>query len=173
MKQFCRDGKIRWSSHAASRMMERLIFRQEVLDTILSGEVIEDYPDDFPLPSCLVLGHKEGKPLHVVVALSDSEIVIISVYRPDERRFESDLKTRRKWDMCAYCKGTDLRDSLTTYVAVIHTSTIIIRNVPCQECVQCGEKYYTDKVMQDIEAIIKKAIEIQSEFYVTEYSSVA
>lgn len=51
--------------------------------------------------------------------------------------------------------------------------TIIIRNVPCQECVQCGEKYYTDKVMQDIEAIVKKAIEIQSEFYVTEYSSVA
>ena len=75
--------------------------------------------------------------------------------------------------MCVYCKGTDLRDSLTTYVAVINKSTIIIRNVPCQECVQCGEKYYTDKVMQDIEAIVKKAIEIQSGFLVTEYSSVA
>lgn len=75
--------------------------------------------------------------------------------------------------MCVYCKGTDLRDSLTTYVAVIDKTTIIIRNVPCQECVQCGEKYYTDKVMQDIEAIVKKAIEIQSGFYVTEYSSVA
>ena len=75
--------------------------------------------------------------------------------------------------MCVYCKGTDLRDSLTTYVAVMDKSTMIIRNVPCQECVQCGEKYYTDKVMQDIEAIVKKAIEIQSEFYVTEYSSVA
>ncbi len=74
--------------------------------------------------------------------------------------------------MCAYCKGTDLRDSLTTYVAVINKSTIIIRNVPCQECVQCTEKYYTDKVMQDIEAIVKKAIEIQSEFHVTEYKSV-
>lgn len=74
--------------------------------------------------------------------------------------------------MCAYCKGTDLRDSLTTYVAVINKSTIIIRNVPCQECVQCTEKYYSDKVMQDIEAIVKKAIEIQREFHVTECKSV-
>lgn len=73
-----------------------MIFRQEVLNAILSGKVIEDYPDDFPLPSCLVLGFQDSKPLHVVVALSDSEIVIISVYRPDERRFEPDFKTRRK-----------------------------------------------------------------------------
>lgn len=96
MRQFCKAGKIRWSSHVVSRMMERMIFRQEVLDTILSGEVIEDYADDFPLPSCLILGIHEQKPLHVVAAISDSDIVIVSAYRPDESRFEPDFKTRRK-----------------------------------------------------------------------------
>ena len=75
--------------------------------------------------------------------------------------------------MCVYCKGIDLKDSFTTYVAVMDKFTIIIRNVPCQECVQCGEKYYTNEVMQAIEVIVKKTIDIQSEFYVTEYSSVA
>ena len=47
--------------------------------------------------------------------------------------------------------------------------TIIIKNVPCLECVQCGEKYYTDEVMQNIERIITKAKELNSEFFVAEY----
>jgi hypothetical protein len=33
----------------------------------VSGEVIEDYPDDQPYPSCLVFGRTQsGGPLHVV-----------------------------------------------------------------------------------------------------------
>ena len=59
------------------------------------------------------------------------------------------------------------------YVAVLDKFKIIIKNVPCQECVQCGERYYSDDVMQNIEAIVKKAIDVQSEFFVTEYNSVA
>ena len=74
--------------------------------------------------------------------------------------------------MYTYCNGTELRDSFTTYVAAMDKYTIIIKNVPCQECVQCGEKYYTDKVMQNIEAIVKKAIDAQCECFVTEYTSV-
>ena len=75
--------------------------------------------------------------------------------------------------MCVYCNGTELKDSFTTYIEVMNKFTIIIKNVPCQECVQCGEKYYSDDVMQNIETIVKKAIGIQSELFVTEYSSVA
>ena len=58
--------------------------------------------------------------------------------------------------MCVYCNGTELKDSFTTYIAVMNKFTIIIKNVPCQECIQCGEKYYTNEVMQAIEAIVKK-----------------
>lgn len=71
--------------------------------------------------------------------------------------------------MCSYCRGKELKESLTTYVAVISDYTFIIKNVPCLECVQCGEKYYTDEVMQNIERIITKAKELNSEFFVAEY----
>lgn len=54
---------------------------------------------------------------------------------------------------------------ITTYVAVIGDYTFIIKNVPCPECVQC----YTDEVMQNIERIITKTKELNSEFFVAEY----
>ncbi len=70
--------------------------------------------------------------------------------------------------MCSYCRGKELKESPTTYVAVFGDCTIIIKNVPCLECVQCGEKYYTDEVMQNIEKIVIKAKELNSEFFVAE-----
>ena len=71
--------------------------------------------------------------------------------------------------MCSYCRGKELQQSITTYVAVIGDYTFIIKNVPRLECVKCGEKYYTDEVMQNIERIITKAKELNSEFFVAEY----
>ncbi len=71
--------------------------------------------------------------------------------------------------MCSYCRGKELKEAVTTYVAVFGDYAIIIKNVPCLECVQCGEKYYTDEVMQNIERILMKAKELNSEFFVVEY----
>jgi hypothetical protein len=56
--------RIEWSSHAVRRMLERGISREEVLNCLLSDEIIEEYPDDLPFPSCLILGYHSGKPLH-------------------------------------------------------------------------------------------------------------
>ena len=73
--------------------------------------------------------------------------------------------------MCSYCRGKELKESTTTYVAVLGDYTIIIKNVPCLECTQCGEKYYTDEVMQNIERIVTKAKDLNSEFFVAEYKA--
>ena len=62
--------------------------------------------------------------------------------------------------MCSYCRGKELKESSTTYVAALGDYAIIIKNVPGLECVQCGEKYYTDEVMQNIERIATKAKEL-------------
>jgi hypothetical protein len=79
-------------------MLERGISRQGVFDVLLSGEQIEDYPDDTPFPAALFLGWKESKPLHVVVALDPVSQwgYIITAYRPDLEHFEPDFKTRRR-----------------------------------------------------------------------------
>ena len=46
--------------------------------------IIEDYPEDKRGHSSLVLGFtKEGLPIHMVCAIYEDILVIITVYRPD------------------------------------------------------------------------------------------
>jgi len=78
-------------------MFQRNITKEDV-DLVLSqGEVIEDYPGDFPYPSCLVLGWCGSRPIHVVVATnsSDNELIIITVYEPDPSLWEAGFKRRK------------------------------------------------------------------------------
>ena len=57
----------------------------------------EDYPDDFPNPSCLIFGTAlSGKILHVVAGTDENYLYVITAYCPSEDKFEKDMKTRRK-----------------------------------------------------------------------------
>ena len=42
-----------------------------------------------------------------------------------------------------------------------------------KKCTECGEKYFTDDVIEKLETIVKKAREIASEVFVTDYSKQA
>lgn len=100
-KQFIsivRQGRIEWSAHALRRMLERGIRRAEVKNVICTGEMIESYPSDSPYPSFLLFGIHPKKPLHVVISIDTAQhqLFLITAYRPDEKHFQPDLKTRRK-----------------------------------------------------------------------------
>ena len=56
-QQLCAESKILWTQHCLQRMQERDISRADVKNGIATGEIIEDYPDDFPNPSCLIFGY--------------------------------------------------------------------------------------------------------------------
>ncbi|MBI2422566.1 MAG: DUF4258 domain-containing protein [Candidatus Hydrogenedentes bacterium] len=90
-------GRVQWQSHALSRCLERGITRSEVLQAMLTGEVIEVYAEDRPYPSCLILS-RATQPLHVVAAVDPQALQthIITAYRPDAAHFHDDWKTRRK-----------------------------------------------------------------------------
>lgn len=97
IQNLCQQSKIKWYKHALERMQERDINRTDVLHCIMYGEIIEDYPDDFPHPSCLIFGYTlHNKVIHTVVSMDSDCIGIITVYYPNTTVFESDLKTRRK-----------------------------------------------------------------------------
>ena len=97
IRRLCSDGNIKWSVHAAEKMHERGIKRADVIRCLEGGEIIEDYPDDFPHPSCLVFGRTTANDvLHTVVGISGDTLFIITAYFPDTERFESDLRTRRQ-----------------------------------------------------------------------------
>ena len=89
--------RVTWSRHGVVRMQERGITRADVLDGLRDGQVIENYPDDLPYPSALVLGFAGVRPVHVVVALNTTtpEAHIITVYEPSPDEFEPDWRTRR------------------------------------------------------------------------------
>lgn len=54
--------------------------------------------------------------------------------------------------MCMLCKcKNDKKNSFTTHVVNYSNSVIIIKNVPCEECEQCGEIFYTDEVAEQLE----------------------
>ena len=61
------------------------------------GEVIEDYPDDTPYPSSLVLGWIDSRPVHVVLANNtlDGVHVVVTLYEPDDVRWQPDFRRRR------------------------------------------------------------------------------
>ena len=70
-------SKIKWSVHCFERMQERDISRADVKNCILNGKIIEDYPNDFPYPSCLIFGYTIKEIVIHVVAGSDGEYVYI------------------------------------------------------------------------------------------------
>lgn len=61
------------TSHARREMSpkEDDISEEELIEAILDGETMEDYPNDKPFPSCLIFGRTErGRPIHAVCAYS-------------------------------------------------------------------------------------------------------
>ena len=84
------------TQHSRKRFAERGIKLQDVCEAISTGEIIEEYPDDFPCPSCLILGKSNGMNLHVCASINEGFIYIITSYVPDPTKWEADLKTRRE-----------------------------------------------------------------------------
>ena len=67
MQSLVLGGKILWTEHMALRMRDRSIKRTDVITCLINGEIIEQYPDDTPYPSCLILGvSANGKAMHIV-----------------------------------------------------------------------------------------------------------
>ena len=72
-----------------------MITTSEVEAVVMSGEVIEDYPDDPRGHSCLLLGlGQDDRPIHVVCSPKDDYLAAITAYLPDPDQWSSDFKVR-------------------------------------------------------------------------------
>ena len=95
LQDLCRNHKIRWTGHILERLVKRHIHQIYVENAILTGNIIEQYPDDYPLPSCLVLGIScDNKKLHVVCGTNNNEIWMITAYYPDESQWNEAFDKR-------------------------------------------------------------------------------
>lgn len=73
---------------------------------------------------------------------------------------------------CFLCKGT-MVTSITTYMTTYNNCYIIIKNVPCLKCEQCGEEYIDGTTMIKIESIIEKLKSMLTEIAVVDFKSAA
>ena len=97
VQNLCQSGLLRWTDHAMKRLVKRDIRRADVKQALLTGVIIEQYPDDYPFPSCLVSGTAEGdRHLHVVCGIGDGQLWVISSYYPDAERWTDDFCRRKE-----------------------------------------------------------------------------
>ena len=73
---------------------------------------------------------------------------------------------------CFLCKG-DMNNSTTTYMTIYNNCFIIIKNVPCFKCDQCGEEFINGTTMLKIESIVNKLKSMLTEIAVVDFQSAA
>lgn len=89
--------KIAVTEHARLRLHERNICMDDIINGINTGEIIKQYPDDKPLPSCLILGFSvKSQYIHIVVSCDAEFIYLITAYFPNSDVWEKDFKTRKE-----------------------------------------------------------------------------
>lgn len=67
-----------------------------------------------------------------------------------------------------FCNG-DLAERTTSYVVNLKNCVIIVKNVPCTECTQCGETFLDDPVMEQIEKIVNALRTVITEVAIVNY----
>ena len=92
------DFDIEYRLHSTRRMFERDITEKDIENLLVNGSIIEEYPDDYPLPSILLNGHTvKSKPLHVVIAINEPQqkLVVITTYIPDLNKWMENFSRRK------------------------------------------------------------------------------
>ena len=69
---------------------------------------------------------------------------------------------------CFMCKG-DMHKAHTTYFTDAGKCIVIVKNVPCYKCDQCGEIAYEGTVVKTLERIVDGLVDSLTEIAVVSY----
>ena len=75
---------------------------------------------------------------------------------------------------CIFCKG-NIADGVTTDVTDLASCVIVVRNVPCHRCTQCGEVSFSIDVSERLEKIVDtlRASDSVTEVAIVKYTDTA
>ena len=73
---------------------------------------------------------------------------------------------------CFMCKG-EIISSTTTFMVDLGNCIIIVKNVPCFQCSQCGEISYSNEVAKRLEKIVDTLKNTVTEISVIDYKTAA
>ena len=91
IQQAARADRIKWHYHSLLRARERGITRQQALQGLHEGEILEQHPWAEPHPKCLMMALvRPDKPLYVALAYDSTRdyLHIITVHWIDPDKWE-------------------------------------------------------------------------------------
>ena len=93
-------GEVRISEHGYDELSEDAILVRDAIRGVSEAVAVEEYPPSGRGPAVLVLEYDRKKePIHVVWGIPaghESPAVLITAYRPDPEKWDSDFMKRRK-----------------------------------------------------------------------------
>jgi hypothetical protein len=87
VKTKIREGKFRFSLHAEMEAEADNLDIAQVIQAILRGEILEQYPDTGRGESCLIVGFAGSTPIHTVCGTRANNLIIVTVYIPGPPKF--------------------------------------------------------------------------------------
>lgn len=72
--------------------------------------------------------------------------------------------------ICNLCKGS-FEESTTTFFSDARDHIVVIKNVPCNKCTQCGNVCFDLAVTERLEHIMKQLENAHTEVAVVKYSA--
>ena len=70
---------------------------------------------------------------------------------------------------CFFCKG-NMESGTTVHTVELKNCIVVIKNVPCHKCEQCGEIVIDGEVAERIEQIVSGFEKVLTEIAVVNYS---
>ena len=88
---------LHFTPHAYERIRSRGLSTDDVIAAIAQGVIVEDYGDERPYPTRLLLIRREGRPLHVVVSERRAQgvILVVTAYEPSPDQWYPGFRRRR------------------------------------------------------------------------------
>ncbi|MBR1737526.1 MAG: DUF4258 domain-containing protein [Firmicutes bacterium] len=97
LKKYFEENRVFVTEHAAESFRQRGIKIKDIRNAINNGEIIEQYPNDFPFSSCLILGmDMQNNKIHICISDEGSMSRIITAYYPDKEKWSEDLRVRKE-----------------------------------------------------------------------------
>ena len=73
---------------------------------------------------------------------------------------------------CFFCKS-EYEQGYTTYFSQLKNCVVVIKNVPCMKCPQCGENVFSGLTMKRIDELLDKCETMLTEVAVIKYDDPA
>ena len=74
---------------------------------------------------------------------------------------------------CMICRSNSVEESKNTYFAQLDNCYVIIENVPCIKCTQCGEVMYSASTLEKIDRILDTVQSYASKLLIMDYAKAA